>query len=57
MLAMALNEPGPPDILRPLDLPAPEPAPGEARVAVRAAGAQPVDTMVRREGYTLGADA
>jgi NADPH:quinone reductase-like Zn-dependent oxidoreductase len=57
MLAMALNEPGPPEVLQPQEVPAPEPRAGEVRVEVRAAGTQPVDTMVRREGYTLGTEA
>jgi NADPH:quinone reductase-like Zn-dependent oxidoreductase len=57
VLAMAFNQPGPPQVLQPMEVPDPEPAAGEVRVAVRAAGTQPVDTMVRREGYTLGTDA
>jgi len=47
MRAAAFTEPGPPDVLRLLDVPTPEAGPGEVRVRVRAAGVQPFDAAVR----------
>lgn len=47
MRAAAFTEPGPPEVLRLLDVPTPTPGPGEVRVRVRAAGVQPYDTAVR----------
>jgi NADPH:quinone reductase-like Zn-dependent oxidoreductase len=52
MIVMAFDEPGPPDVLHPLEVAMPVPGPGEVRVRVRAAGVQPVDTMIRRTGWT-----
>ncbi|HEX6357361.1 NADP-dependent oxidoreductase [Actinophytocola sp.] len=51
MRAAAFTEPGPPDVLRILDVPAPEPGRGEVRVRVKAAGVQPYDAAVRA-GWT-----
>ncbi|UGQ09647.1 NADP-dependent oxidoreductase [Yinghuangia sp. ASG 101] len=48
MQAVTLAEFGPPDVLRLTDVPDPRPGPGQVRVRIRAAGAQPVDTSVRR---------
>ena len=47
MRAAAFTEPGPPDVLRILDVPTPEAGPGEVRVRVKAAGVQPYDAAVR----------
>lgn len=47
MRAAAFTEPGPPEVLRLLDVPTPAPGPGEVRVRVRAAGVQPYDAAVR----------
>jgi NADPH:quinone reductase-like Zn-dependent oxidoreductase len=50
MRAVVFDRFGPPDVLRIADLPDPEPAAGEVRVRVRAAGVQPFDIGVRRGG-------
>jgi enoyl reductase len=50
---MAFHEPGPPDVLQPTTFDVAEPGPGEILLAARAAGVQPLDTMIRREGYGL----
>ena len=47
MRAAAFTEPGPPDVLRVLDVDEPQAAAGEVRVRVRAAGVQPYDAAVR----------
>ena len=46
MRAAAFTEPGPPDVLRILDVPTPRAGPGEVRVRVRAAGVQPYDAAI-----------
>jgi NADPH:quinone reductase-like Zn-dependent oxidoreductase len=51
MRAAAFTEPGPPDVLRVLDVPTPTAGPGEVRVRVKAAGVQPYDAAVRA-GWT-----
>jgi NADPH:quinone reductase-like Zn-dependent oxidoreductase len=51
MRAAAFTEPGPPDVLRLLEVPTPTAAPGEVRVRVRTAGVQPYDAAVRA-GWT-----
>ncbi|MER7006458.1 NADP-dependent oxidoreductase [Dactylosporangium sp. NPDC000555] len=48
MRAAAFAEPGPPDVLRTLDLPKPQAGPGQVRVRVMAAGVQPFDASLRR---------
>jgi putative PIG3 family NAD(P)H quinone oxidoreductase len=48
--AVVVTEPGPPDVLRVEDVPAPEPGPGEVLVDVVAAGVNRADLM-QREGY------
>ncbi|QVQ54899.1 NADP-dependent oxidoreductase [Spiractinospora alimapuensis] len=48
MRAAVFNRFGSPEVLQVAELPVPEPGPGEVRVAVRAAGVQPIDTAVRR---------
>jgi len=50
MRAVVFDRFGPPDVLRVAELPDPEPAAGEVRVRVRAAGVQPFDGVVRRGG-------
>jgi NADPH:quinone reductase-like Zn-dependent oxidoreductase len=47
MRAAAFTEPGPPEVLRLLDVPTPTAGPGQVRVRVRAAGVQPYDTAIR----------
>lgn len=47
MRAAAFTEPGPPDVLRVLEVPTPTAGPGQVRVRVRAAGVQPYDAAVR----------
>jgi enoyl reductase len=44
---VVFDEYGGPDVLHVIDAPVPEPGPGEVRVAVRAAGVQPADAMLR----------
>jgi enoyl reductase len=45
--AVVFEEYGGPEVLHVVDLPIPEPGPGQVRVAVRAAGVQPADAMLR----------
>ncbi|MEW9550088.1 NADP-dependent oxidoreductase [Nonomuraea sp. NPDC050783] len=47
MRAAAFAEPGGPEVLKVMELPAPQAGPGQVRVRVRAAGVQPFDTAVR----------
>jgi len=47
MRAAAFEQPGPPDVLRLLELPEPQAGPGEVRVRVRTAGVQPFDARLR----------
>lgn len=47
MHAVVFDEYGPPDVLRMAELPLPQPAAGEVRVRVRAAGVQPADCSTR----------
>ncbi len=47
MRAAAFAEPGGPDVLKLMELPAPQAGPGQVRVRVRAAGVQPFDTAIR----------
>uniref|UniRef100_UPI00278BC2EA quinone oxidoreductase family protein n=1 Tax=Streptomyces sp. KL118A TaxID=3045153 RepID=UPI00278BC2EA len=56
MAAAALTAYGPPEVLRPTELDAPEPGPGEVRVRVRAAGVQPFDLGVREGWVPPGAE-
>lgn len=51
MRVAGFTEPGGPDVLKILDVPAPEAGPGEVRVRVRAAGVQPYDLAIR-EGWS-----
>ncbi|CAL9448873.1 NADP-dependent oxidoreductase [Streptomyces sp. enrichment culture] len=54
MRKMSFAEFGGPDVLRLVDAEEPHPGPGQIRVAVRAAGVNPVDWRIR-EGQVLGA--
>ncbi|MEU4509094.1 NADP-dependent oxidoreductase [Nonomuraea wenchangensis] len=47
MRAAAFATPGGPEVLKVVELPAPQAGPGQVRVRVRAAGVQPFDTAVR----------
>ncbi|MBW4717158.1 NADP-dependent oxidoreductase [Saccharothrix obliqua] len=47
MRAIEFAEYGSPDVLRPHDVAVPEPGPGQARVAVRVAGVNPMDWKLR----------
>ncbi|MFG1708238.1 NADP-dependent oxidoreductase [Nonomuraea sp. M3C6] len=47
MRAAAFSEPGGPEVLKVMEVPAPQAGPGEVRVRVRAAGVQPFDAAVR----------
>ncbi|MFI7615750.1 NADP-dependent oxidoreductase [Nonomuraea terrae] len=47
MRAAAFAEPGGPEALKVMELPAPQAGPGQVRVRVRAAGVQPFDAAVR----------
>ncbi|MGI5285372.1 NADP-dependent oxidoreductase [Nonomuraea polychroma] len=47
MRAAAFAEPGGPEVLKVMELPAPEAGPGQVRVRVRPAGVQPFDAAVR----------
>jgi len=51
MRAYVLRKHGPPRVLRLVDLPDPEPGPGEVRVAVRAVGINYADILSRRGLY------
>lgn len=54
MKSVRFAEFGGPDVLRLVDAEEPHPGPGQARIAVRAAGVNPVDWRIR-EGQILGA--
>lgn len=57
MRVIGVNTPGGPDQLEVLDLPVPDPGPGEVRIAVRAAAVNPTDTVLREGIGTDGLDA
>jgi NADPH:quinone reductase-like Zn-dependent oxidoreductase len=48
MKAVQYSEFGGPEVLKLVDLPDPHPAPGQIRIAVRAVGINPIDSMQRR---------
>ena len=48
MKAIQYSRFGGPEVLELVELPDPEPGPGQIRVAVRAAGVNPIDWKVRR---------
>ena len=51
MTAIAITEPGGPDVLQPRQLPVPEPGPGQLLVKVRAAGVNRPDVLQRTGAY------
>lgn len=51
MKAMAFYSTGSPDVLQLVNFDIPEAGPGEVRVRVKAAGVQPFDTAVRKNGW------
>jgi NADPH:quinone reductase-like Zn-dependent oxidoreductase len=51
MKAAAFTKPGEPDVLKLMEIPAPQAGPGHVRVRVRAAGVQPYDLAIR-EGWS-----
>lgn len=51
MTAIEIREPGPPQVLRPVTRPTPQPGPGEVLVRVAAAGVNRPDIMQRKGGY------
>jgi len=51
MTAVAIREPGPPEVLQPVERPVPEPAAGEVLIRVAAAGVNRPDVMQRRGLY------
>lgn len=52
MLAIAIREPGGPDVLVPVDRPVPQPAAGEVLIRVGAAGVNRPDVLQRQGRYT-----
>jgi NADPH:quinone reductase-like Zn-dependent oxidoreductase len=52
MRAAVFDRYGPPEVLRVVELPDPEPGPGQVRIRVWAAGVQPFDVGVRRGAMT-----
>ncbi|SNY49804.1 NADP-dependent oxidoreductase [Paractinoplanes atraurantiacus] len=55
MRAAAFEKPGPPEVLREMEVPTPHAGAGEVRVRVRAAGVQPYDCAVREGWNPAGA--
>ena len=51
MTAIAIREPGGPEVLVPVRLPVPVPGPGELLVRVHAAGVNRPDVLQRKGGY------
>ena len=51
MKAMAFSEFGGPEVLLPIELPQPEPGPGQVRIEVRTAGYNPIDMKVRSGAF------
>jgi putative PIG3 family NAD(P)H quinone oxidoreductase len=51
MIAIAISRPGPPEVLRPIDLPLPHPGRGEVLIRVAAAGVNRPDLMQREGKY------
>src|SRR6516165_11532941 len=50
MRAVGVSEFGPPEVLRLVELPDPEPGPGELCIRVHAAAVNPTDTVLRSGG-------
>ncbi len=57
MQAIAIREPGGPDVLEPVTLPKPQPGPGELLLRVAAAGVNRPDCLQRAGRYPVPADA
>lgn len=55
MQALQFSEVGGPEVLRVVDVPVPQPAAGQIRISVRAAGVNPSDWMKTRAGVWAGA--
>ena len=53
MKAVVCTEHGPPEALRLLDLPVPEPGPGEVRIAMQAAGVNFPDSLIIQNRYQI----
>jgi NADPH2:quinone reductase len=51
MIAIAITQPGGPDVLRPVEMPVPEPGEGEVLIKVAAAGVNRPDLMQREGKY------
>src|SRR5512135_3529368 len=51
MKAIQVNEFGAPEVMKLVEIPDPQPGPGEVVVEVRAAGVNPVDTYIRAGFY------
>ncbi len=51
MTAVEIREPGPPQVLRAVQRPVPQPAPGEVLIRVAAAGVNRPDVLQRKGGY------
>jgi putative PIG3 family NAD(P)H quinone oxidoreductase len=51
MIALAITRPGGPDVLRPIEMPVPDPAEGEVLIKVAAAGVNRPDLMQREGKY------
>ena len=51
MIAVAITRPGPPEVLRPVELPMPQPGPREVLIRVAAAGVNRPDLMQREGKY------
>jgi NADPH2:quinone reductase len=54
MKAILVKRFGGPDVLSAAEIPTPEPAEGEIRIRLRAAGVNPVETYIRSGNYTAG---
>ena len=55
--AIAIREPGEPDVLVPVDIPEPQPGPGDITIEVIAAGVNRPDVLQRQGRYPVPADA
>jgi NADPH:quinone reductase len=57
MTAIEIREPGPPQVLRPVERPVPQPRPGEVLIKVAAAGVNRPDVLQRKGAYAPPAGA
>ena len=53
MRAIRIHEFGEPEVMEVVEIPGPEPGPGQVVVRVHAAGVNPVDTYLRSGLYTI----